>query len=137
MAGTNSMVAAVPFIWPVPTIDVFWHSAAEASQNVTEPAVTAEPAAVTVAVSVTGAGDATVLEESVSVVTVAAPAASAACPNITTWAESTSPRKRRRITMCVGMRLQAERNSLPMNQSLVAPQTLIYFAILSKLHSGF
>src|SRR6202012_3625446 len=104
------MTAVAPLICAVPTMDVFWHSAAEASQNVTTPALTAEPPAVTAAVNVTVAGDATVLEESVRVVVVDTPAACAAIPSIATWPETIRPRQARRIAM----RLQAERNSLPM-----------------------
>jgi hypothetical protein len=61
----------------VPTMEEFWHSAADASQNVIVPAVMGAPPPATEAVKVTAAGDETVDEESTSVVVLETAAACA------------------------------------------------------------
>jgi hypothetical protein len=94
--------AAVPFNCAVPTMDEFWHSAADPSQNVTVP-VMGPPLPTTEAVKVTAAGDATVVEESASVVVVGTAAACAAYGRAAVRrADRSSPKLKRR-------RLQAER----------------------------
>jgi hypothetical protein len=78
MAGTILRIALVPFICAVPTMEEFWHSVADASQKMTVPVVMGALPPNTEAVNVTGAGDATVGDESTSVVVVGTAAACAA-----------------------------------------------------------
>jgi hypothetical protein len=71
--------AVVPFNCAVPTMDEFWHSPGnDVSQKVIVPVVTGAPPLTTEAVKVTAPGDATVDEESTSVVVVETAAACAA-----------------------------------------------------------
>ena len=73
----NFRVAVPPFNCAVPTMATSSHRGADASQNLTVPAVTGAPPAVTEAARVTAVGETTDGEESTSVVTVETAAACA------------------------------------------------------------
>jgi hypothetical protein len=96
------IIAVGPFNCAVPTMAEFWHSVTDVSQNVMVPVVTGVAPLTTEAVNVTAAGDATVADESTSVVVVGAAAACAAYGR-------TVVRRAGRNSLRLRRRLKAER----------------------------